>query len=103
MTDKVKFWIVSGELQAEFPDEYDPLEASIQKWEYVVEHINEIENDAGVETCGLCEKYSLCNFCPVMEQTGISCCRGTPYMTFHKDKSLENAQAELDFLKSLRK
>lgn len=104
--EKVKFWVEFGdELGVEFPDKYDPLEASIQKWEFLAKH-PEIVWAHGADTCGLCQKFVLktgsCVGCPV-EQAGHLWCEGTPYDAWIHHHTTKNALEEVEFLKSLRK
>ena len=103
-----------------------PLEGSIKKWEDIVVGTGE---DEGTDNCPLCEEYAYeldkteegyCQGCPVSEKTGVTFCGQSPYAVW--DDHLKNdhkqiipfskvkgcptcttlAQAELDFLKSLR-
>lgn len=74
------------------------LKGSIAKWEGIV--AGGPEGD-----CPLCLMFfrgrpieDICVGCPVMERTGRRMCRGTPYWD---DTNPKQAQAELDFLKSL--
>lgn len=95
-------------------DERDLLELSIQKWEFVLEHYDEIHADGGSNTCALCMRYDpsgfvvpRCGGCPVRKATGQPGCVGSPFMKFHKatcaDERYVAAAQELEFLKSLRK
>ena len=98
-----------------------PLEGSIKKWEDIVEGSGE---DESTENCPLCEEYIdldlKCEGCPVSNYTGYTFCGESPYaawdthltefhgkvLPFGKVKGCKTcddlAQAELDFLKSLR-
>jgi hypothetical protein len=72
----------------------EALEASIQKWEFVVKSIKQAPDgmlvlDGGTDSCGLCQKFHLpatpnapCSKCPVMQKTGFPGCIQTPYMEF---------------------
>ena len=90
------------------------LEGSIRKWERIVAGTG---IDKGYDNCPLCHLFfkppsdiPLCNGCPVSEKTGWSSCGGTPYSAYTNAalRDLESpeakaaAQAELDFLRSLR-
>ena len=90
------------------------LSVSIAKWQFIVDCLMEgqqVYNDGGMVTCGLCQvhlipfpKYSEeCVGCPVFSKTGAKYCRTSPYSIWKFDKTLAHAQAELDFLKSLRR
>ncbi len=84
----------------------DPLELSIQKWQDIVDGtgIDDMSNN-----CALCEVMAQiesgneCDPCPVCRFTTQAQCDGTPYIEYRACPSKENAQAEVDFLKSLRK
>ncbi len=83
------------------------LAISIQKWETVVRLRQlglTVEDGAGV-TCALCRKYNkkTCDGCPVKERTGLDGCSRTPYTRYTRRPSVQQAQAELAFLRSLRK
>lgn len=91
------------------------LEASIKHWERVVEDPDE---PVGRTHCALCMEYNNnslgdvkydCIECPVMIRTGSQFCFDTPWMKYdkcaHNEQEPEReqlAQAELDFLISLR-
>ena len=84
------------------------LEGSIAKWEAIVDGTG---IDKGVANCPLCHLFSYtkdCKGCPVAEVSGDTGCNNTPYVAYSRAKRLsldsitEAAQAELDFLKSLR-
>ena len=94
----------------------EALEASIAHWQEVVR--NPYETDVGVSECALCRKFNhtwarwddCCAGCPVRDRTGKSSCYGTPLYAFLKERKVgawpneqaKLAQAELDFLISLR-
>lgn len=99
--------------------EDEALEGSISKWESIVAGTGV---DLGPQNCPLCQKYYCvdCRGCPVFEKSGKTHCEGTPYdewdehhLAEHLDDSTklkskcdtckEIAQAEVDFLKGLRK
>jgi hypothetical protein len=77
------------------------LQESIQKWEKLAEGNG--DRAPSQYTCPLCILYHRdgCKDCPVHERTGQQYCRGTPYMDYYYVGSKDNAQKELDFLKSL--
>lgn len=98
----------------------EALEASIQHW---IEN-RDAETPGGVslatKDCALCQMFRKtdCNGCPVKERTGNMRCYGSPYYAadcaaemwlFNPDSPeveaafRKAAQAEVDFLKSLRK
>lgn len=78
----------------------DPaLEVSIQKWQDIVDGVGE---DMGAANCALCEVAGFtCLNCKIYQKMRYTC-RKTPYMRHMENPSKKNAQAELDFLKSLR-
>lgn len=84
----------------------EALKGSIRKWEAIVAGTGV---DEGGDNCPLCQLFSFscdegdyyCYGCPVMLKTGHDDCRTTPYYAYRANKTTENAQAELDFLKSL--
>lgn len=99
-----------------------PLENSIRHWRRVV--ASPLMVDTHCKSCALCKAYfssgmSLCNGCPVNARTGRIGCNGSPYNAFadalddaREAKSVSArtlkrlkklAQAELDFLISLRR
>lgn len=101
-------WQADLQLTGDLPtDPNDALKASILKWQTIVEWLKLHPYDAvycgGVSTCGLCKLYFTkdCEGCPVKAKTTRPGCCGTPYWTYKADPVLRNAQAELDFLKSL--
>jgi hypothetical protein len=96
------------------------LEGSIQKWQAIVAGTGA---DKGGTNCPLCQKFAMethkdCEGCPVALRTGLPGCQNSPYDEWsdHQydahDDELETrvhcpecrrlAQAELDFLISLR-
>jgi hypothetical protein len=100
----------------------EALEKSIKKWEDIVAGHGV---DAGTFNCALCQAYRTqagCEGCPVKERTRMDYCSCTPYGNFDeftreeyvrrvpisnmlqdiRTKATQLAQAELDFLKSLR-
>jgi hypothetical protein len=106
----------------------DPaLEASIQNW--IHNRDNPSTATFGSKNCALCQQHRRgfpiqfdpeetdCHTCPVAQRTGQNCCIGSPYVTavvVHDDWLEEPnpdtlaawtaaAQAEIDFLISLRK
>jgi hypothetical protein len=105
------------------PATAEALEGSIRKWEAIVRGE---AGDQGVTNCPLCAMYNSaydCEGCPVMEAAGSPGCEYTPYDDWshaaHKEHGPRNmcrdnqhlattpelvrlAQAELNFLKSLR-
>lgn len=89
----------------------DCLELSIHKWQLVAEALAEALADSqypylkwcfGCESCALCWRYEydpVCDGCPVKERTGQPSCVKSPYTD---TPDLDNAQAEVAFLESLR-
>jgi len=93
------------------------LEGSIDKWQKIVDGTGE---DLGVDNCPLCQMFKTqeedsCEGCPVMEMTGEPNCRLSPYVSWstivgygsikdfnNPSLAMRLAQAELDFLISLR-
>lgn len=91
------------------------LRASIEAWEKKLAEVDPDNILIGSDVCPLCQLYDDddCCGCPVMEETGLSGCRGTPFR--EADKALDAwikdatkrpaflraAQAEIEFLKSL--
>lgn len=89
----------------------EALEGSIRKWEAIV---NGTGKDEGPHNCPLCELFHpgfsnnvsaqvACDGCPIKAKTRRPYCWDTPYGAYHEGDpdSLEAAQAELDFLRSL--
>ena len=94
------------------------LRGSIKKWEAIVEG-NGAER--GTYNCPLCKVFHKgdCKGCPVVIETGLLACDGTPYEDWahfidcyhlrtinkmppeYRTKARKLAQAELDFLRSL--
>lgn len=95
------------------------LEASIEKWKYIVktaEMDNLLVKDGGCNTCALCQEYytdpghvslSSCDGCPV-SIAGYPHCYNTPYDKYsshranHPAVALKAARDEVEFLESLR-
>lgn len=96
-----------------------PLEGSILKWEKICKDRRSVDN--GMENCPLCKEFSECIGCPVNVKSGDGC-SNTPYDNWcehqynvhdvaggirRRQKGCkicdELVQAELDFLRSLRK
>lgn len=95
------------------PETITALRGSIAKWEGIVAGT---ASDGGTDNCSLCQLFhsdffsedeldegerECCLGCPVFNVTGKRGCQGTPYDDYSDKGTLENAQAELDFLKSL--
>jgi len=85
----------------------EALEKSIKHWETVVEDPK--GTLVGWRDCALCQLFNTdsppavnCKGCPVADKVGAISCRNTPYENFRWNMTVENAQAELDFLISLR-
>jgi hypothetical protein len=83
------------------------LKGSIAKWESIVAGTGTNE---GTENCPLCHLFhsnyaaidkNCCDGCPVFAKTGRRACMGTPYIEYDDNPTKENAQREVDFLKSL--
>lgn len=95
-----------------------PLEVSIMNWEEIVandgKRVDGIKSgESDTDHCALCNIYFIpfdnalnqaqrCMGCPVFQVTGQTGCQGTPYAKWTKNNTKENAQAVLDFLKSLQ-
>ena len=101
----------------------EALEGSIRKWEEI---LASRKKEGGISDCPLCPQFRgpsgiwHCDGCPVRAASGKAFCEGTPYEDWsHHQKcrrrdgnrnayratdkrSRELAEAELDFLKSLR-
>ena len=93
----------------------EALEGSIRKWEAIVAGTGK---DEGINNCPLCQKFYLdmrCDGCPVSIRTGKPVCEGSPYDHWGWSGAINDlpsaedrfdarkvAQAELDFLISLR-
>ena len=90
-----------------------PLEQSIIHWETNLQHAKEghpARITYGVLSCPLCKANPSCESCPVMIQTDMSRCNGTPYGAVAKllesgdpdqEALVQAVQAEVNFLKSL--
>ncbi len=96
------------------------LEGSIEKWERIVRSTRGVDRHS--ENCPLCNLYtSGCRKCIVRQKTKRSSCSGSPFAKWNKhqwddhapsrypmrrfkgcEKCLKLAEAELEFLKSLR-
>jgi hypothetical protein len=77
------------------------LEGSIKKWQMIVDGTGE---DHGSKNCPLCAMFlgtGSCRGCPIFEKTKLSLCWNTPYVKYTIGDN-KAAQAELDFLISLR-
>ena len=80
------------------------LALSINKWEFIVWYIEggfdpSLVDCGGWPTCALCLNFRTCGKCPI-GMDGYWACTGTPYELFAQSPTLENARAELEFLKS---
>lgn len=85
------------------PDEAEIVRAllgSIEKWKAIVDGTGV---DDGPHNCPLCQLFieHVCDDCPVAESAEQPYCDGTPYIDYCDEPSTENAQKELDFLRSL--
>ena len=94
------------------------LEASIKHWQENVAAETPMGASTSSDACALCKSFfdNYCEGCPVFDKTGKGECGDTPYKTAHDTLrywQIENtersksawrkaAQAELDFLISLR-
>ena len=100
------------------PETLEALEGSIKKWTAIVRSTK--AEDRGVRNCPLCQLFfsDYCMGCPVEKKTGVSGCKGSPYIDWiehmqrihvlsdyscHKDcpDCLRLAKAELKFLRGL--
>lgn len=108
----MNFWIAEQDLMwdGDFPrDNLGAMNASIAKWQAIVNwHALDADNPrpdgVGWVSCALCQLYlhgAACADCPVYDHTGYPYCQQTPFEAYSDDPSLENAQAELDFLKQV--
>lgn len=92
-----------------------PLAQSIEKWQTIVDFLKNNSQyfsmffeDGGPRTCALCCAHfeNNCLNCPVKD-AGYPYCEGTPYTkfsnSFDTDDLLSAAEAEVEFLKSLRR
>lgn len=79
----------------------EALEGSIKKWEGIVDGTI---IDRGQDNCPLCQLFfeNSCRGCPVSIRSGKRFCRNTPYDDYDVTESQDAAEAELDFLISLR-
>ncbi len=79
----------------------EALQGSIKKWEGIVAGTVE---DEGRINCPLCrlfiEEYD-CPACPVMVETKLFDCSGSPYADYSDTHSVGDAKRELAFLKRL--
>jgi len=87
------------------------LNASIAKWERRAG--GDHSEPPGMHSCPLCRVFhedfykdyqkdrKSCEGCPVFERTGYTYCEETPYTKYYFSRTNANAQAELDFLRSL--
>ena len=94
----------------------EALEESIAHWQTNVAAERPTQASTGAGKCALCMKFmrTTCGPCPVATRTGRQRCQGTPYMRAEealldwelgegtREQWREAAQAELDFLISLR-
>ena len=79
---------------------------TLSKWRYIREYLkkynNEIIDNNGGSTCGLCLYFSCGNSCPISNHTGLDDCQDTPYgdfaTTLGSDIALKYAREELKFL-----
>lgn len=87
-------------MNAMSPETLTALQGSIAKWERIVART---QSNHGREDCALCNLFydSDCVNCPVSAKTGQPFCKGTPYYTYSFSGKTEDAQRELDFLRSL--
>lgn len=114
---KTTFRITADGLNIQRGDD-DPLEASIRKWETIVNACRKgyTINDGGPGTCPLCVEYiendygegRECEGCPI-EEAGHQYCQDTPYDDYFRARKFENligclnaAKREVEFLKNLQ-
>lgn len=93
----------------------EALKASIIKWEQNLEAAQAGDFDnvlTGWRSCPLCQLYAdinssdggwTCSGCPIQQHTGHGGCTETPCEAVCLDPSVENVQAELDFLNEVLK
>ena len=80
------------------------LKDSIKHWENLRDGK---EKRLGAAYCALCGLFQrahptlACEYCPVKKKTGESMCRNTPYPGYEINRTPENAQKEVDFLKDI--
>ena len=106
----MEFYVEEDILKAkgEWPDNIeDALEASIQKWEAILELRPKFAG--GGRTCALCRLTMSCDACPVASSSEGCEEDGSPFYNAihdtHKDGSMKvkHIKAEIEFLKGLRK
>ncbi len=93
------------------PEVAAALEASIKHWEENTQVTDLADARLGTNHCALCKMFynQGCRGCPVKERTHMRYCTGSPYQEAEDaadDDRFEDfiaaAEAELEFLKSLR-
>jgi len=77
----------------------------LQKWRLIVKaerEDKEVERYAS-ESCAFCIKHypKNCISCPIYEITEKEDCQGTPYYKYTRNKSLQTATKELEFIQSI--
>ena len=77
----------------------------LQKWRAIVKAHKEgkdVENYWS-ESCAFCVKYvpNDCEGCPIFEVTERDECDGTPYYEYTRNRSVNTARKELDFIQSI--
>ena len=93
------------------------IKASVAKWEAIAEHLKENPDEEVYNfeggTCSLCTLFYKvpddpdeidevpCLKCPVYKKTGKHECHDTPFWDFFDNQSIDSANAEVKFLKSL--
>ena len=94
-----------SEVEHAFTAEQALVEA---KWEAVLKFKTEAPDvyidEGGISTCAFCAAYFIyrCLGCPVAQATGELFYDGSPYQGWMDDQTVQRAQMELDFLRSLR-
>jgi hypothetical protein len=98
--------IISVRPEGKFPkDKLEALQASIEKWKYIVELYKKFPDkkivDGGAVTCALCHLYMSdgCEGCPVSKFVDETNCEDTPYKEYMIDECLSNALKEVAFLR----
>lgn len=87
------------------------IDDCVQKWQFIIEHHDEIDGFRSIQTCALCEAYqgNCCVGCPIFVISECFFCDNTPFERWEismfrndRDEAKKYAQRELKFLMALR-
>ena len=85
--------------RSNYKNETEAFEASIQKWQKIVDN----NGQDAMDSCPLCMFHDyICDDAVITQKTGVSSCHGTVFYSWRENKEKHSAQRMVDFLITLR-